>query len=106
MKLGFLKLPRCAVTSLKSSDISGGTDLRSDLIWSGRMRHFFQLAIEFVAEAKIQRAYDEKKFENLPGFGKPLQLNRQGRLQCWTKQMLLREQNKLSNNKYLTGINS
>ena len=36
------------------------------------MPHFSDLAIQLVADAKIRQAYDDGKFDKLPGFGKPI----------------------------------
>ena len=61
------------------------------------MKHFSDLAIQLVAESKIQQAYDDGQFDQLPGFGKPLPFEADGRLPSWTESKLQREQIKFKN---------
>ena len=55
------------------------------------MPHFTDLAIQLIADAKIRQAYDDGKFRNLPGYGKPMDFGSTDNPHWWTSKMLKRE---------------
>lgn len=49
------------------------------------MKHFSDLAIQLIADAKIQQAYDDGKFDPLSGYGKPFNFENDGTFPNWAK---------------------
>ena len=59
------------------------------------MKHFTDLAIELIADAKIQQAYDDGKFDRLPGYGKPFEFEKDGSFPDWARTKAQREEIKV-----------